>query len=737
MGEVFRAFDARLDRYVALKRIRSGVIDNDRARRRFRQEARTVAQLDHPAIVQIFDLVEGEQEDWIVMELLEGHTLADELRTGPVALGPCLVWAQEIAEALAEAHEKKIIHRDLKPSNVFLTAKGRVKILDFGLAKSISPREHANGDGHPLSVSGTIVGTGSAMSPEQARGLAIDHRSDLFSLGTLIYQMLAGRSPFHADSLADTLSLVLHEVPSPLLDVDGRIPPPLSDLVAQLHEKSPELRPASAKSVADRLCAIAAQVSDSTSDSTSDETTLVCARPRPSRGSSRRQRHPASTADAHATGARHNKYSLAIGLGIGAVLLIGFLWYRDGRESVGVPPAANALADVRNATPHELYQLGLARLARYDQGDNIERAVAAFQRILLVNQESAPAYAGLSQAHWWHYRDRNRDPVFLVQARAAAERAVALDEHLADARVARGLVSFDQGDHDEAAVDFRAALALEPTHAWAHFGQARVFDSQGDTANTEKAFRQAIEHAPDDRRLQDDLGAFYLRVGRYQEAEIAFRRSIELVPDAIHGHRNLASAYYMQGRYDEAAKEMQVALKIEPSPTLYSNLGTLLFAQGLYPDAALAFEKALGLGEAANGYIYWANLADAYRWSASKGDEARKTYSHAIRLIRNDIDRQPGNATLRSRMVLFLAKRGDCTEALAEVETLHTDHVLDASSLFRLAVAHEVCDDRRQALTTLGRALAAGFSEELIRDDPELINLRGDPAFHRLIATLE
>jgi serine/threonine protein kinase len=210
MGAVWRAWDERLERWVALKQIRTDATLRH-GRERLRREARAAARLNHPAIVHVYDILESADGDWIVMELVEGKTLRcllDEETALPPARAIQL--CREITEGLAEAHANGILHRDLKAANVIVAPSGRAKILDFGLAKEIPRASGPEGQDLTLSTPGLILGTCFAMSPEQALGHALDERSDLFSLGSLLYEMLTGEAPFRCESPALSLARVVH-----------------------------------------------------------------------------------------------------------------------------------------------------------------------------------------------------------------------------------------------------------------------------------------------------------------------------------------------------------------------------------------------------------------------------------------------------------------------------------------------------------------------------------------------
>ena len=216
MGEVYRARDARLNRDVAIKILPASFSADAERLQRFAQESRAAAALNHPNILSIFDIGEANGAPYVVSELLEGETLRDRLRNGALPSRKAIDYGQHIASGLAAAHEKGIVHRDLKPENIFVTSEGRVKILDFGLAKLTQPEADLSGDAPTQQVgteAGTVMGTVGYMSPEQVRGKATDSRSDIFSFGAVLYEMLSGKRAFHGDSAVDTMSAILKEEP--------------------------------------------------------------------------------------------------------------------------------------------------------------------------------------------------------------------------------------------------------------------------------------------------------------------------------------------------------------------------------------------------------------------------------------------------------------------------------------------------------------------------------------------
>jgi Tol biopolymer transport system component len=260
MGEVYRARDPRLGREVAIK-VLPGSFSADADRlRRFEQEAKAAGILNHPNITAVYDIGSHEGAPYVVQELLEGETLRSALAGGRLSPRKAVDYSLQVAHGLAAAHEKGIVHRDLKPENLFVTRDGRVKILDFGLAKLTHQEEGAPATNVPTATAGTepgvVLGTLGYMSPEQVRGRQADARSDLFSFGAILYEMLSGRRPFHGDSAADTMSAILKEDPPDLSVTNQAISPGLERIVRHCLEKNPEQRFHSAHDVAFALEAL-------------------------------------------------------------------------------------------------------------------------------------------------------------------------------------------------------------------------------------------------------------------------------------------------------------------------------------------------------------------------------------------------------------------------------------------------------------------------------------------------
>jgi len=415
MGEVYQAYDERLRRHVAIKRIRTAGGDDAPRRARLEQEAHLLAQLGHPAIVQVFDVFEDDAGDWVVMELVHGRTLAAVLDEEPVGVDDALRYGHAIATALDAAHRHGIIHRDLKVENVMLSETGQIKVLDFGLAKRLAATERSSTAA--LSVEGQVLGTVRAMSPEQARGLEVDERSDLFSLGVLLYEMLAGATPFAGATPLDTIVRVtthrqtsLAELP----DLAERIPRGLSELVDQLLEKAAELRPPSAADVRDRLQALAdarPRATPTRSSAAADPAEPPSSRRRTTPpgepetrlsnlGSAETEVSPPApraqpaVASHPPRGPRAGRMRLWLaGLGAAGAVSVVLLLIRADSPTTAVsasPPAAGPpAAAAPSRDPRAAYERGMALLRDFHRPGAIDEAAGIFQRLLRDDERSA------------------------------------------------------------------------------------------------------------------------------------------------------------------------------------------------------------------------------------------------------------------------------------------------------------------------------------------------------------
>ncbi len=757
MGAVYRAFDRRLDRQVAIKHIHTEKLAAvPGIRERFRREARSAAALSHPAIVQVFDILKQEDGDWIVMELIAGPTIGELIEQQRLDLPMALAIGRRVAEGLAEAHAKGIVHRDLKVENVMVAPGGRVKILDFGLAKRLQTPE----DETDLSIPGGVIGTSRSMSPEQARGYEVGPASDLFSLGTMLYEMVTGSSPFKGRTYLDTLTRVCERQQLPAATLKANVPAELDRLIDRLLEKAPERRPESAREVARTLAEIAgrlgrrqgeAEAADPNQEETLVGVALEVMReaptptpptmaPRlPSAAETTHQRAPrtppATSPDPPASADRRRRFGAAAIL---AALALAFAaWFLlpswpDGLKGRSSPPSPATSQTATALTANDYNRQGRELLRRYYLPGNIEQALAAFEAAIGLDDRSALAHCGLGEGYLQKYR-QDPDPLHLDRALEQASLAVEIDPHLALARSVLGMIHIRRKEYDQAEGQLREALVLDPLSSTAHRELGYLESRRGNADQAELELGKAIELNSESSEALIYRGSFFYLQSRYPEAAADLLDAVELTPDHASAYRSLGGIYHALGRYGEAAAQLQRSLEIAPNARSYSNLGTLHFFEGRYQASASAFDKAVELG--ANDLQSWANLADAYRWIPGKSGRAREHYTRAIQMLRRSLENGP-DLELQSKLALYLAKRGDSAEASEALSALERWPEKDAAALNRESVAHEILGRRDRALELLGKALGAGFSLEEIRRDPELTELRRDARYHRLVAAV-
>jgi serine/threonine protein kinase len=248
MGEVYRARDTRLERVVAVKVLPAHLAERPELRQRLEREAKAVSSLSHPNICPLYDIGHEEGVDYLVMEFIDGETLADRLAKGPLPLDETLKIGVQIADALEKAHRQGIVHRDLKPGNIMLTPSGS-KLLDFGLAKADGTTGSGEEDltrtptvSQPLTAAGTVLGTYQYMAPEQLEGKEVDARGDIFALGSVLYEMATGQRAFQAATQASLIGAIMHETPSPVSSIQSMTPPALDRVIQTCLAKDPEER---------------------------------------------------------------------------------------------------------------------------------------------------------------------------------------------------------------------------------------------------------------------------------------------------------------------------------------------------------------------------------------------------------------------------------------------------------------------------------------------------------------
>jgi eukaryotic-like serine/threonine-protein kinase len=742
MGEVYLAHDARLSRDVAIKVLPADRTLDEAARQRFLREARAASALNHPNIITIYESDSHNGVAFIAMEYVKGNSVAELLRERPLADSEATAYATQIADALAKAHAAGIIHRDLKPGNVMVTEDGLVKVLDFGLAKleTVAQRATAGTGGPPsseetaslLSMPGTTLGTLSYMSPEQARGEPTDARSDIFSFGVVLFEMLTRELPFTGENLLAMLHSLHFGAPKDIRYLRPDLPLQLASIAGHCLQKLPDDRYQGAAEIARDLRSGGASGMAFKIGSTSAAGLQTAAQ-------SSATAQSISSASVAQTAAQRSprKWKRESGLAL-LVLLAALIAIPAVRHSITAlwekPQQASNAANVAVPdNPFALRTQAQTYLDRWDLADNVDRSITLLNRAIELDKDYAPAYASLTSA----YFEKNRlhaDPQWAKQAAQSAARALQLNNELADSHIAAGLAAMLAAKNDDAEKEFHKAADLDPRSAKPHRWAGLLFNAMGKNKQAEDEQIRALALDPGDWRARMNLGLLYYKTARYPEAAAAWEQVKKLTPDNFYVLNNLAGVYMMMDRDEDAAAALQRSLEIKPAPNNYSNLGTLRFSQGRYADAIPAFEKAVNLD--ANNYLVWGNLGDAYRWAPGQRAKAAPAYQNAIRLVRAEIAANPQDLELQSTLALYLAKSGDKQAALAQIKDVDRAPKKTAPVLLDAAVVHELCGERDIALTTLSAALKAGSTLKEIKNEPELIELRTDTRYQFLLSGL-
>ena len=693
MGEVYRARDTRLGREVAVKVLPPGFSKDADRLIRFEREARAASALNHPNILTVHDVGTQDGAPYVVSELLEGETLRERLSSGALSSRRAVDYATQIARGLAAAHEKGIVHRDLKPENLFVTKDGRVKILDFGLAKLTRPETGGPTTKAPTQTAGTepgiVMGTVGYMSPEQVRGEAADQISDIFSLGAVLYEMLTGRRAFRGASAIETLNAILKEEPPEVSQTGRDVSPSLERITRRCLEKSREERFQSARDLAFALEEAAAASAPSSAAAAPLRprrspvprpvilgigviltlAVLVAAnvggiRSRilggaaPGRIQSlavlpleNLSRDPEQNYFADGMtealitdlaqirslrvisrtsvmGYRATKKPLPqIGreLNVDAVLegsvqrsggrvritaqLIEastdrHVWAKSyerdlrdvlslqsevaqavaGEIQAAVTPAEKSrLAKARPVDPavHELDLRGRYQLNNAASEQDIRKAIGLFQQSLTKDPGDAPAHVGLAYGYAsltdFYLPPRETMP----PARAAAIRALELDETLADAHVALGFIhtAYDW-EWSAAEKEFRRALELAPNFADAHDGYSSYLTVVGRSEEAMAEIRRARELDPLSVSIHSNALVNLFMLKRYAEALERGRMIFELDPNNGFAHTQLALVYVQLGRRSEAISEAEKGIQSFDSPLNHATAGTVLAAVG-------------------------------------------------------------------------------------------------------------------------------------------------------------
>ena len=713
MGVVYEAEDTTLGRRVALKFLPETMAKDDTMLQRFQREARAASALNHPGICTVYAIEQHEASHFIVMELLEGETLADRIRRGPIPIDSLLSFAIQMADALESAHAKGIVHRDLKPANIFINSRDQVKVLDFGLAKIDSGKGSiAEGDSamvtavrpNELTNAGATLGTVSYMSPEQARGLPTDARTDLFSFGTVLYQMATGVLPFQGDTQAVIFDAILNREPPPVLELNTSLPQPFAAILEKALEKDRNLR-----------CQTAAEL----------KTDFL------------RLRRNQDSGGRQAAASGESRPSVAPKSAEASVAVLFFEnlsdlkedeYLRDGvTEDIitelakikGLKIFSRATVLVyrdRQVTPGQIgQQLGAA----YVLTGSLRRA----GNRLRINTQLVDTQTDFPL--WSERYDREMKDVFEVQDEIAhkiaealritlspqerqalaakpTENAQAYDLYLRGRNYARRL---SRQDLEFALQMFGHAVSLDPDFALAHAAIANVC---------------AQFHYNYDRTR-----------GWMERAQAASHRASELSKDAPEVLVAEAWVLYAESKFDEAGRRVRSAIERKPDcEGAYDLLGQILFAAGRYQE--LVDMADIAIAESGEDYNIYVPIRNALA-ALGKTEAARNLQLSQIEVFEKHLEKVPEDVRARMLLAHGYAAVERIDDAIREANLSIALRPGDPFVLYNVACTFGLMNRKEEAMDALRKSWEAGLRDtNWTRRDPDLDLLHGDPEFERL-----
>jgi serine/threonine protein kinase/Tfp pilus assembly protein PilF len=682
MGEVYLAEDSRLDRKVALKVLPAAFTQNPDRVRRFEREARAASALNHPNILTIYEIGQTEGLHFIATEFVEGVTLRQQILGARMSLAETLSVVAQVASALSATHASGIVHRDIKPENVMLRPDGLVKVLDFGLAKLTENRSPA-GDSQASTVarlstgSGVVLGTVNYMSPEQARGEKVDHRSDLFSLGVMFYEMLAGRRPFEGATTSDVIAALLTAEPPPLGQHCAEATAEIEQIVDKCLAKDREARYESAKELIAELKALQ---------------------------TGRQTEETAATRRSEGAGARLASWRWPLLAAMAVLLMVGLVYFLAWRGAPAVQPAQiNSLAvlplENLSGDPQQEYfadgmtealisNLTQVRALRVISRTSVMRFKGSRTPLQEIARElnvdaviegsvqraggrvkiSARLIQVMNDTPLWS-RDYERELADVLKLQSEIARAVA-DEiriqvtpeeraRLASARSVNPeaqdayllgrfhLRRFNEEDLKLSIGHFERAIQLDPNYAAAWAGLSAAWRYRGVwgalyfrevEAASRKAALRAIALDANLAEAHSSLAAVkYLYDWDWAGAEENARRAIQLDPGSVDAHVVFATLMMILDRHTEAISAIQTAARLDPlSSTVQSDYGRVLFRAHKYEEAEPHFKRAIELDPLSHGVH--GRLGDLYL-ETGRYDEAIESYRKRHALLGGSFDR--------------------------------------------------------------------------------------------------
>lgn len=791
MGEVFRAEDTRLGRQVALKFLPASYQYDPDRRERFFTEARAASALRSPYIAAIYDIGEYEGSSFIVMELVEGELLSRTLERGPLPVFDAIGIAMQVADALDEAHSLGIVHRDIKSSNLIITDRGLVKVLDFGLAKVTGnlAMNAADGDSDPTTklgqetVTGLVLGTVSYMSPEQALGQEVDHRSDIFSLGVVTYEMLTAQLPFNGDSSTEAIDRILHQEPAAIARFNYNVPQELERIVRKTLEKNAGYRYQAAREMYIDLRNLQRDLDTNNRTSsvgqpaTEHQATVLLTEKQSAQSAvlaPKLENAVAVMTFANITGEPKDEW---IGSGIAETVTSDLKKVR-GLSVIG-----------RERTFEVLKDLGTGQLSDFDEtvAIDIGRRLAAswilgggYQRIgEMIRITARVIDVNTGEVIRTVKIDGNIQEIFDLQDKIVYELSQGLHLELGTSEIteieadetqsveayesfSRGMINLRTGSRDSldrAIHYFEKAAEEDPNYAGAWAALSAAYDLKGGFLSIPELSRKAVEFAEKAVKLNPKLshahqflGGAYNTLGRYDEAIAEMNEAVRLEPNNAGAHGSLARAYWIgKGMVEEAIIELDHAVSINPQAGYsYLQLVFLHTLIGNYTRAEAAAEHAIELQEKYISGKEGLQVVGAHTrlgycyYRQGRYDEAIQEYERELEFLKSsdhalrersltELEQKLGAAYLRKGMTDDAEQH--FKGAIKRFEQRLGKGSDDPFTKYYIACLYSLKGEADKALKYLGEALGPLKAINTLRakSDPDFENLREDSRFRQLI----
>lgn len=778
MGAVFRAEDVRLGRQVAMKFLLPAQAHDAEHRGRLLREARTASGLSSSRIAAVYDIGEYESQVFIVMELVDGESLATRIAGGPLPVAEAIRIAGQIADALDEAHGAGIVHRDIKSANIMIDSRGRVKVLDFGLAKFVEGDSRKTADQTMLmnhqTVAGTVLGTFAYMSPEQALGQDTDGRADLFSLGVVLYEMLTGRLPFDGETTVAIIDQVLHRDAAPPSRTNPLVPVSLDRVVLKALAKNSGVRHQSARELYLDLLSIERSLDQPKGSSPSLSVSRWAPTARPDSAEVNGSPAPRDRAVAvmSFTNITREPQDEWMGAGIAETVTTDLKKVRGlnvfGRAQVldasKALTAADGSSDERSAI-----EVGRRLGATWVVAGGFQR----FGGMVRITAHFMEAVTG--RAIRTVKVDGKLEDIFALQDQIVYDLSQGLNLHLADSEVAevrrvetssveayeaysRGMMNLRMATResmDHALSQFERAIELDPSYAlaWAGLGSTRQLKGRFMGAPSlvfqgVEALKKAVALDPTLASAHHQLGAAYGAIGLTEEAIVAARRAIELDPDNAGGHLALARALWNgQGHLVDGIAELEKAVALNPETGYgFLQLALLYTLRRDYARAEASARRAVELQErylsGTEGlHIVGAHLRLGYIFYAQgRYDEAIHEYEREMAFVASGDHALRERTLIEAELKLAAAywRQGDTAaadrfflRAVSSYKDRQARGADDAATKYYLAAAHALRGDADRALRYLRESFATLRPLNVVRArlDPDFDGIRDLPAF--------